>query len=236
MLRQSSSRESESRWEEGFAKTDSGVFSWERLSTLVATSMRDYESSSPPVAPLSLDLMTLTVGLCWEAQELSQPTCSSRRLQAETSAQANPAKLVAQPGALNLTLTALSPSILRISISPMNDAPRLAELGVVSQQGKELAGPGQVNPGTILWGKYSLKISEGPLHVAAYESGQLRQEIRSTWTARTSASTSQVLPSAWEKASIPLTAVARGTTWSTASTPLTSKPLVHAPHTVGDQP
>lgn len=56
MLRQSSSRESESRWEEGFAKTDSGVFSWERLSTLVATSMRDYESSSPPVAPLSLDL------------------------------------------------------------------------------------------------------------------------------------------------------------------------------------
>ncbi len=123
--------------------------------------------------------MTLTRRvLLGGAGALSAQVLLLRRLQADTNAQANSGKLAAQRGILNLTLTALSPSILRISISPTNDAPRLAELGVVSQQGKDLADPGQVHPGTILWGKYSLKITDGPLHVAAYESGQLRQEIR----------------------------------------------------------
>ena len=75
----------------------------------------------------------------------------------------------AEPGALNLTLSALTPQILHISISPANDSPRLGELGVVDKPGTPLGGPGPVHRGTVAWGKYSVKVTDGPLHVAAYE-------------------------------------------------------------------
>ena len=90
----------------------------------------------------------------------------------------NRRQLTAKPGALDLTLSALSANILRISISPANDAPRFPELGVVKDSGRMLAGPGEVQPKTVPWGKYSVKVADGPLHVSAYEGGQLRQEIR----------------------------------------------------------
>lgn len=86
------------------------------------------------------------------AGALSAQLLLSRRLQAHTSAQANPGKLTGPPRVLNLTLTSLSPNIPRISISPANDAPRLGELGMVIEEGKDIAGPGQVHPGRIPWG------------------------------------------------------------------------------------
>ncbi len=112
------------------------------------------------------------------AGALSAQVLFSRRLQALAGAQANPGKLTAPPGAIDLTLTALSSNILRISISPANDAPRPAELGMVMEEGKDLASPGRAHPGSIPWGKYSLKISADPLHVTAYQGNKLRQEIR----------------------------------------------------------
>ena len=124
--------------------------------------------------------MTLTRRALLEGgAALSAQVLLSRRLHAfsagEGSLQNRPA---AQPGALFLTLTSLSANILRISISPANDAPRLTELGIVQGEGRTLAGPGEVHPGTVAWGNYSVKIVDNPLHVTAFEGGNLRQEIR----------------------------------------------------------
>ena len=99
-------------------------------------------------------------------------------MDALTVAQHQSSKLTAEPGALDLLLTALSPNILRISISPANEQPRLTELGVLAQEGQTLAGPGSIDPASVPWGRYSLKISQNPLRIAAYEGGKLRQEIR----------------------------------------------------------
>jgi alpha-glucosidase/alpha-D-xyloside xylohydrolase len=112
------------------------------------------------------------------AGALSAQVLLSRPLHAFAGSESPSGKLTAHPGDLNLVVTALSPNILRISISPANDAPRFAELGVVATEGKDLAGPGLVHPDTVSWGKYSLKITGNPLHVAAYENGKLRQEVR----------------------------------------------------------
>ena len=87
--------------------------------------------------------------------------------------------IAATPGLLDVTLTAITPGILRISISPANDAPRLHELGVVDRVWPPpLQKPGPPQAHTVPWGKYALQISDGPLHVAALENGKLRQEIR----------------------------------------------------------
>jgi len=94
-----------------------------------------------------------------------------------TSARAH-AGLSAQPGVLDLTLSALSAGILRISIAPADEPPRSSELGVVARAEAKLAAPGRVRPATVTWGKYTVKISDSPLQVGAYENGKLRQEIR----------------------------------------------------------
>lgn len=112
------------------------------------------------------------------AAALSAQVLFARRLSPLTAAQASPGKAAAEPGALELVLTALSANILRISISPANDPPHFAELGVVARQGKVLAGPGRVHPGAVTWGKYSLTVTENPLHITATENGKLKQEIR----------------------------------------------------------
>lgn len=124
--------------------------------------------------------MTLTRRTLLEgAALLSGQVLLSRRLHAFSSAQsAREADLAARPGALDLILSALSRHILRISISPANDAPSLTELGVVRSEGSTLAGPGAVHADTIPWGRYSLKVTDRPLHVAAFEDGKLRQEVR----------------------------------------------------------
>ena len=113
------------------------------------------------------------------AAALSAEVLLSRRLHAFTGTQTSiRGGLTARPGALDLVLAALSPSILRISISPANDAPERTELGVVNHNARTLAGPGQVHPETISWSKYSLRITDRPLRVTAYEGSKLRQELR----------------------------------------------------------
>lgn len=88
-------------------------------------------------------------------------------------------QIAAIPGLLDVTLTALSAGILRISISPANDPPKLHELGVIDRAWPPpLVEPGLAQAQTIPWGKYTLRISSGPLRVAALENGRVRQEIR----------------------------------------------------------
>ena len=124
--------------------------------------------------------MTLTRrDLLEGAAALSAQVLLSRRLHALPADRVRASGgLTAPPGALDLMVAALSPNILRISISPANNAPRLSELGVISTEGRTLAGPGTVSPGAIPWNKYVLRITDNPLHVTAFENERLRQEIR----------------------------------------------------------
>ena len=85
----------------------------------------------------------------------------------------------AAPGLLDLTLSALSPGILRISIAPANDAPQLEELGVVRRAWPApIRGNAPEKDEEIAWGKYTLRIRSSPLRIAAFEGTVLRQEIR----------------------------------------------------------
>ncbi len=65
-----------------------------------------------------------------------------------------------------------------MSISPANEPPRFSELGVMKHFDRRLGGPGLVRSAMVNWGKYAVKISDGPLQVGVYENGKLRQEIR----------------------------------------------------------
>ena len=86
--------------------------------------------------------------------------------------------ITAPPGALDLLLTALTPGILRIGISPANDPPRSRELGVLERADTPpLIPAGRARPQTATWGKYSVRITESPLRIAVYEGGRLRQEV-----------------------------------------------------------
>ena len=91
---------------------------------------------------------------------------------------ASPSSRVAAAGALDLTLAAVSPCILQISISPANESPKLTELGIVARAGVNLAGPGLVHPVMVPWGKYTVRLSDAPLRVAVFEKDRLRQELR----------------------------------------------------------
>jgi hypothetical protein len=85
----------------------------------------------------------------------------------------------AAPGSLNLALAALTPGLLRISISPANDEPRTEELGVVDGTWRELGKAGLEKSDNVSWGKYTLKVSAGEvLSIAALEGTTIRQEVR----------------------------------------------------------
>lgn len=101
---------------------------------------------------------------------LSAHALLSRRIVAQSTA--------APPGALDLLLTAFSPNILRISISPADDPPRLGELGVLDRSDlPALAPAGRVKPQQIPWGSYTIHITHSPLRIAVFEAGTLRQQI-----------------------------------------------------------
>lgn len=86
--------------------------------------------------------------------------------------------LVARPGALDLTLTAMTPHTLRIGIAPANAEARAQELGVDHEiWPAPMDTPGPVRPHTVPWGAYTVRITEDPLHVAVLENGAVRQEI-----------------------------------------------------------
>jgi len=102
----------------------------------------------------------------------------TRRLWASTPVQTASGTAVAPPLALDLMLTAFSAGTLRISISPADDAPRLREPGLMDRADPPaLAGPGRSRAQTIPWGKYSIRVSDRPLHVSVYEGNNLRQEL-----------------------------------------------------------
>src|SRR5665213_4538610 len=61
----------------------------------------------------------------------------------------------AAPGSLNLALAALTPGLLRISISPALDEPRTEELGVVDGAWRELGKAGLEKSDTVTWGTVS---------------------------------------------------------------------------------
>ena len=109
-------------------------------------------------------------GLCATSAHL----LFSRRVWASVPAGEGDQALAAPPGILNLTLTAFSPGTLRISISPANDAPRLTELGLLDRaDAPVLAGPGRSQAQVIPWGKYSIKVTESPVHVWLFEGEKL---------------------------------------------------------------
>lgn len=119
---------------------------------------------------------TVLAGLCAGSMQL----LFSRRLDAAGILQSpSDDRIAAKPGLLDLTVTAVSAGILRISISPANDAPRPHELGVVERDWPApLVKPGPVQAQTVPWGKYTLHISGDPLRISASENGRVRQEIR----------------------------------------------------------
>lgn len=117
----------------------------------------------------------LLQGMCAGSAQL----LFSRRLTASIFPDLTEDGIAAKPGLLNLTLAGMSAGILRISISPANDQSRLKELGVVdSPAPTPLAGTEAVHPQTIAWGKYSIKITDGPLRISVSEGNRIRQEIR----------------------------------------------------------
>jgi len=100
----------------------------------------------------------------------------SRPLRA--AARVNPG--TAQPGSLDLSLTAITPEILRISIAPNNAPPAQHELGVLeSNQAAPLEQGTIGSAATISWGRYSIRLREDPLRIAVTDATQqLRQEIQ----------------------------------------------------------
>ena len=116
---------------------------------------------------------TALIGLCAGAAQL----LFTKRLIAAGAVHSSGS--TAAPGSLNLALAALTPGILRISISPANDEPRSEELGVVDGTWQELGNAGLEKSDTVSWGKYTLKVSAGDvLSIGALEGATLRQEVR----------------------------------------------------------
>src|ERR1035438_7701280 len=79
---------------------------------------------------------TALIGLCAGAAQL----LFTKRLIAAGAIYSS--ESTAAPGLLNLALAALTPGILRISISPANDEPRSEELGVIDGTWQELGKAG----------------------------------------------------------------------------------------------
>ncbi len=84
------------------------------------------------------------------------------------------------PGKVNLSLTAVTPGALRISIAPVTSTVPVHELGILERPWPaplEPAGEGKAH--TIPWGRYTIEIKEEPLRIAVSEKGgKLRQEVR----------------------------------------------------------
>lgn len=84
------------------------------------------------------------------------------------------------PGEIDLSLAALSPGTLRISIAPVNAWPSEEELGVVAhpEASSLLRKP---NPATtdLPWGKYRIRVEEDPLRVTVSRAnGDVCQQIQ----------------------------------------------------------
>jgi alpha-glucosidase/alpha-D-xyloside xylohydrolase len=92
-----------------------------------------------------------------------------------------------QPGRLDLSLAAITPRILRISIAPVKTNPPAQELGILPSPGElALLAPEEANitpsesaTKALHWGKYSIRITLDPLRITVSDaSGRIRQEIQ----------------------------------------------------------
>ena len=84
------------------------------------------------------------------------------------------------PGQLDVSLAALSPRILRISIAPVNAWPVDEELGVVPQpQAVSLLRKPHPAATKVPWGKYQIQVEEDPLRITVADAnGTTIQQIQ----------------------------------------------------------
>src|SRR5215469_14102156 len=84
------------------------------------------------------------------------------------------------PGELDLSLSALSPGTLRISIAPVNAWPPEEELGVVAQpEASSLLRKAHPAATDLPWGKYRISVEEDPLRVTVSRAnGDICQQIQ----------------------------------------------------------
>jgi alpha-glucosidase (family GH31 glycosyl hydrolase) len=86
--------------------------------------------------------------------------------------------MAAAPGALDLTLTAMSPNTLRIGIAPVTSEPPAAELGVAQNLWPApLESPGPARAHSLAWGKFSVRVEIDPLRISVLEGERTRQQI-----------------------------------------------------------
>ena len=84
----------------------------------------------------------------------------------------------AKPGKLDLSLTAMTPRVLRISIAPAIAQPSSNELGVVESPHETALAQGSLAD-AITWGKYRVRVEEEPLRITVMDAAQqIRQQIQ----------------------------------------------------------
>jgi alpha-glucosidase (family GH31 glycosyl hydrolase) len=104
---------------------------------------------------------------------------SSKLRAAYALAQAENEQLVASPGLINLTLTALSNNTLRIGIAPANTYAPTSELGFVEREWPDpLEPPSAAGAHTVSWGKYAIRIKSDPLTITVMEGTKTRRQIK----------------------------------------------------------
>jgi alpha-glucosidase (family GH31 glycosyl hydrolase) len=84
------------------------------------------------------------------------------------------------PGELDLSLAALSPAILRISVAPVSARPPAEELGVVAQsRASALLRKAEPVTAELPWGKYRIGVAEDPLRITVSRAnGDVCQQIQ----------------------------------------------------------
>lgn len=83
-----------------------------------------------------------------------------------------------KPGKLDLSLTAVTENVLKISIAPAVAAPPVRELGVVDHPHEVTLGSGSGGK-NVNWGKYRIAVATEPLRITVTDgSGRVRQEIQ----------------------------------------------------------
>ncbi len=109
------------------------------------------------------------------AQLLFKCRISSAAVLAQTASY----PLAAAPGALDLTLTAMTANTLRIGIAPALAFAPEQELGVTdSVWPAPIERLTPARPQSLTWGKYAIQVGLDPLRIAVLEKGKTRQEIR----------------------------------------------------------
>ena len=88
-------------------------------------------------------------------------------------------RLAADPGLLDLKLTAMTSNTLRIGIAPATAQPPAHELGFIDRVWPTPLFPGlTARAFTVPWGKYTIRVETDPLTITVVEGQKTRQQIR----------------------------------------------------------